>query len=100
MDSLDKTFKSYFPFIHDDIFTISVSIILITYSVLVVQFMSENVLEFFGNPIVKFALFLIIAYISRYNPTVALMITIAVVASIIKLNEYNEEMKNMENDLN
>lgn len=97
MNSLDNTFKSYFPFLQNDMFTVTVSIILILYTVLVVPNLSESMSMLFDNPIIKFLLFILIAYISRFNATLALIMTIAVVVSMMRMYQFKEIKNTMAN---
>ena len=97
MNSLDNTFKSYFPFLQNDIFTVTVSIILILYTVLVIPNLSESMSMLFDNPIIKFLLFILIAYISRFNATLALVMTIAVVVSMMRMYQFKEIKNTMAN---
>lgn len=97
MNSLDSTFKSYFPFLQNDMFTVTSSIILILYTVLVVPNMPENISMIFDNIIIKFLLFVLIAYISRFNPTLALVITIAVLVSLMRMYQFKEIKNTMAN---
>ena len=97
MNSLDNTFKSYFPFLQNDMFTVTMSIILILYTVLVVPNLSENISMLFDNPIIKFLLFILIAYISRFNATLALVMTIAVVVSMMRMYQFKEIKNTMAN---
>ncbi|ARF09305.1 hypothetical protein Catovirus_2_254 [Catovirus CTV1] len=97
MNSLDNTFKSYFPFVQNDVFTIAASLILIVYAAFIAPQISEQFASFLGNPFVKLIIFLVIAYICRYNPTVAVIATIAVIVSLMKYNEYKEIRNTMSN---
>jgi len=97
MNSLDNTFKSYFPFLQNDMFTVVTSIILILYTVMVVPNLSENIAMIFDNPIIKFLLFILIAYISRFNQTLALVMTIAVLVSLMRMYQFKEIKNTMAN---
>ena len=44
--------------------------------------LSENFLDIFDNPIVKFIIFIIISYVSINNPTIGIIITIVVLITL------------------
>lgn len=101
MNILDNSIRTYVPFIENDTFTIAISIVLILYAVFVAPNISLPIAVFLNNVFVKLILFFIIAYISRFNPTVALIATIAVIVSLMKINEYKttRELMTSENKL-
>lgn len=83
----------------NDQITLGISLVLILYSVFVVPKLSPTTLSFFDNAIVKMILFILIVYISRFNATLALITTIAVIASLMKLNENKTQLEKMTNKI-
>ena len=89
MNTFNYQTKPYITFVQDDTFTTVASLILIIYAVFIAPYLSEQISSLFDNMLVKIILFGIIAYLSRYNPTVALIATIAVIVSLMRSNEFS-----------
>jgi len=99
MNTIDDTFRTYIPFAQDTTFTTIVCIILIIYAVFIAPYLSEQVSSWFDNTIIKIILFGIIAYLSRFNPTIALIATIAVIVSLMRYNEYKTARTSLNQNL-
>lgn len=92
MEFLDNSIKTHFNFIQTDVFTIATTIILLVFTAFILPNITNYYISFLDNSLVKFIIFLLIAYISKFNPSLAIITTIAILSILIKLNKFDYRM--------
>lgn len=101
MNRFDDTVKRSLSFLDNEYVNASVYLFLILYAGLAAPKLPEYVAKLFDYTLVKVLLFFLIVYISKKNPTLAIIASIAVIVSIMTLNRFkfgNELMSMISNE--
>jgi hypothetical protein len=85
-NSFDIKVDNWLSFLKNEYVTAIVSLFLILYAGVIAPKLSPNVLKWFNNWIVQVALFFAIVYISGKNATIALIAAIAVLVTLMIVN--------------
>lgn len=88
MEKIDNFVKTNMPFITENNFTVGGSIVLLVYALLIAPNLSTTFAALFDNVFFRLLIFISILILIKYNPVVAIIATIGVVISLIKLNTY------------
>lgn len=87
-------------FLENPVIKLILVIIIISYCVGVVPFLNNELSKIFNNTLVKFVMLIVVMYLGVKDPTLALLITIAYIMSIVQTNLYGKydtvEIKNYE----
>lgn len=94
MESFDNTVKNYLGFLDNEYVSAGLSLFLILYAGVAAPKLPQQVVQLFDNTLVKLFVFFLIVYVSRKNPTVAIIAAVAVLVSLMTLNriKFNQEM--------
>ncbi|CAH6421555.1 Hypothetical protein KVN_LOCUS353 [uncultured virus] len=83
LDEIDNSIRNFLsPLGQNENLANTLIVLLIIYSAIFPNYMSENTLQWFNNPIVKLILLFLIAYIIPINLPIALMLTIGFLVSL------------------
>lgn len=85
-NSFDKSVSGALSFLNNEYVVAAISLFLILYAGVIAPKLPMNVLQFFDNWIVQLALFFAIVYISNKNATIALIAAIAVLVTMMVVN--------------
>ncbi len=88
MQQFDATAKDYLAFLDNEYVSAALTLFLIVYAGVAAPKLPENVARLFDNPLVKFLVFFLIAYMARKNPTVAIIAAIGLMVSLHTLSRY------------
>lgn len=94
MEVFDNRVKNYLSFLDNDYVSAGLSLFLILYAGMAAPKLPAYVAKLFDNIFVQLLMFFLIVYISRKNPTVAIIAAVAVMVSLMTLNKikFNQEM--------
>lgn len=87
-DNIDNAVDSYLGFLKNEYVVTGVTLFLILYAGIIAPRLSPRFLALFDNWIVQVALFFGIVYLSEKNVTVAIIATIALLVTLMSLNNY------------
>lgn len=85
-NNFDKTIDGYLDPIKNEYITAGVSLFLILYAAVIAPKLPPHVIKWFDNWVVQVALFFAIVYISNKNVTVALIAAVAVLITLMVVN--------------
>merc|ERR1712196_384163 len=88
-NNFDRSIKGYFTIVDNEFISATLSLFLILYASQIAPKLPNNVIKMFDNILVKLALFFIVVYVSNKNASLALTVSIAVMATIIIINNKN-----------
>jgi hypothetical protein len=95
-DQFDNAFKNYLGFLDNEYVSGALSLFLILYAGLAAPRLPGRVAALFDNTFFKLLIFFLIVYVSRRNPTVALIAAIAVMVSLLTLQRFKIGQEMME----
>lgn len=75
-------------FLENPVIKLTLVIILILYCIGVVPFLNSELSRIFNHTLVKFVMLIVVIYLGVKDPTLALLITIAYMMSIVQTNMY------------
>jgi len=85
----DNSTKRVLSVFDNEYVSAALSLFLILYAAFAAPRLPERMVRWFDNPLFKLVIFFLIAYMSRKNPTVAIIAAVAVLVTLITLNRYN-----------
>jgi hypothetical protein len=102
MEVFDNKVKNYLSFLDNDYVSAGLSLFLILYAGMAAPKLPTYVAKLFDNVFVQLLMFFLIVYVSRKNPTVAIIAAVAVMVSLMTLNKikFNQEMMSVVNGEN
>jgi hypothetical protein len=94
LEAFDNLVKSNLSYLDNEYVTAALSLFLIIYAGLAAPKLPESVAKLFDYTAFKLVIFFGIVYVSRKNPTVALIASVGLLVSLMTLNRYklNREM--------
>jgi hypothetical protein len=97
-EAFDSGFKKYFSFLENQYVSGALSILLILYASSVAPKLPEGVAKLLDNIVVRAVVFFLIVYLTQKNATLALIVSIVVLVSLMALSR-NRNSKEMMDDL-
>lgn len=86
MEAFDNTVKNYLSFLDNEYVSAGLSLFLIVYAGMAAPKLPGYIAKLFDYTLFKLFIFFLIVFVSRRNPTVAIIAAIAVMVSIMSLN--------------
>lgn len=92
--TFDSTVKRYLSFLDNDYIRTGLSLFLLLYASLAAPQLPSYIAKLFDYTIFKLFIFFLIIYVSKHDPTIAIIAAIAVMVSMLTLSRYrfNQEM--------
>lgn len=75
-------------FLENPVIRLSLVILLILYSTAVIPYLNRDLNKVFNHTVVKFLMLIVVMYLGVKDPTLALLVTIAYMMSIVQTNYY------------
>ena len=88
LDKFDSTVKNSLSFLDNEYVSTGLFVFLILYASVAAPKLPRYVAKLFDNTFFKLVILFLIAYVSRKNPTVALVAALGLMISIMTLNKY------------
>lgn len=94
IDSFNDTARNYLSFLNNDYIKTGLSLFLLLYASLAAPQLPNYIAKLFDYTLFKLFIFFLIIYVSKHDPTIAIIAAIAVMVSLLTLNRYkfNQEM--------
>jgi hypothetical protein len=89
MNNFDKTVSKSLSFLDNQYISTALIVLLISYSSLAAPKLPEKVIRIFDYTIVKILVFFLIAFWANKNPTVSILIAVALIVTLQILSKYD-----------
>jgi hypothetical protein len=85
-NQFDRTVSKYLSFLDNEYVSASLSLLLILYASFIAPKLPEKYIQYFQNPFIQLILFFIIVFVYQKNATLSLLIAIAVLVTLMLVN--------------
>jgi hypothetical protein len=91
MDNLNQTIKQKLKFLNNEYVSAAVSLFLVLYAGMAAPNLPNSVARLFDNSLFRLVIFFLIAYMSKKDPTIAIIAAVGLMVSLQTLSKYNVE---------